>query len=185
MPIALRLPSTTADALVRLLRPTLKRYRQSNLARRLQICIGCTQISPASTKMAAPQGLLSVTLTRLGRSLRRLRRLTSKLSRILLKFGASGPRWRFVTSMFADQAFVDALTHLDRYRNYDEAIRVMQRAAAIPKNTKINYFDHVCVIVPVMVIDADRLSRPSLRKPGCSSPSNSGHSTSTSKNPSG
>lgn len=28
-------------------------------------------------------------------------------------------------------------------RNYDEAIRVMQRASAIPKNTKINYHDHV------------------------------------------
>ncbi|KAL4065364.1 hypothetical protein J3A83DRAFT_4099989 [Scleroderma citrinum] len=29
-----------------------------------------------------------------------------------------------------------------RHENYDEAIRVMQRAAAIPKNTKINYHDH-------------------------------------------
>ncbi|KZT11434.1 spliceosome complex protein [Laetiporus sulphureus 93-53] len=29
-----------------------------------------------------------------------------------------------------------------RHENYDEAIRVMQRAAAIPRNTKINYFDH-------------------------------------------
>ncbi|KAI9064287.1 protein prenylyltransferase [Trametes sanguinea] len=29
-----------------------------------------------------------------------------------------------------------------RQENYDEAIRVMQRAAAIPKNTKVNYFDH-------------------------------------------
>lgn len=29
------------------------------------------------------------------------------------------------------------------YRNYDEGIRVMQRAAAVPKNPKINYHDHV------------------------------------------
>ncbi|KAF8644139.1 hypothetical protein AX16_008666 [Volvariella volvacea WC 439] len=29
-----------------------------------------------------------------------------------------------------------------RHENYDESIRVMQRAAAIPKNTKINYHDH-------------------------------------------
>jgi pre-mRNA-splicing factor SYF1 len=29
------------------------------------------------------------------------------------------------------------------YRNYDEAIRVMQRGAAIPRNTKINYHDPV------------------------------------------
>ncbi|KAJ7632210.1 hypothetical protein FB45DRAFT_911819 [Roridomyces roridus] len=29
-----------------------------------------------------------------------------------------------------------------RHENYDEAIRVMQRATAIPKNTKINYHDH-------------------------------------------
>ncbi|KAH9934833.1 uncharacterized protein B0H18DRAFT_1082601 [Fomitopsis serialis] len=28
-----------------------------------------------------------------------------------------------------------------RHENYDEAIRVMQRAAAIPKNTKVNYHD--------------------------------------------
>ncbi|KAK2467051.1 hypothetical protein APHAL10511_001309 [Amanita phalloides] len=29
-----------------------------------------------------------------------------------------------------------------RHENYDEAVRVMQRAAAIPKNTKVNYHDH-------------------------------------------
>ncbi|KAH9484166.1 Pre-mRNA-splicing factor SYF1 [Psilocybe cubensis] len=29
-----------------------------------------------------------------------------------------------------------------RHENYDEAIRVMQRATAIPKNVKINYHDH-------------------------------------------
>ncbi|KAH7889918.1 hypothetical protein F5I97DRAFT_610868 [Phlebopus sp. FC_14] len=29
-----------------------------------------------------------------------------------------------------------------RHESYDEAIRVMQRAAAIPKNTKVNYHDH-------------------------------------------
>ncbi|KAF6765001.1 spliceosome complex protein [Ephemerocybe angulata] len=29
-----------------------------------------------------------------------------------------------------------------RHENYDEAIRVMQRATAVPKNTKINYHDH-------------------------------------------
>ncbi|TFK67922.1 protein prenylyltransferase [Pluteus cervinus] len=29
-----------------------------------------------------------------------------------------------------------------RHDNYDEAVRVMQRAAAIPKNPKINYHDH-------------------------------------------
>lgn len=30
-----------------------------------------------------------------------------------------------------------------RHENYEEAIRVMQRAAAVPKNTKISYHDHV------------------------------------------
>ncbi|KAI0256478.1 spliceosome complex protein [Lactifluus subvellereus] len=29
-----------------------------------------------------------------------------------------------------------------RHENYDDAIRVMQRATAIPKNTKVNYHDH-------------------------------------------
>lgn len=29
-----------------------------------------------------------------------------------------------------------------RHENYDEAIRVMQRAAAVPKNPKVNYHDH-------------------------------------------
>ena len=32
------------------------------------------------------------------------------------------------------------------YRNYDEAIRVMQRATAVPKNTKISYHDQVMPI---------------------------------------
>lgn len=31
----------------------------------------------------------------------------------------------------------------DTCRNYDEAIRVMQRASAVPKNPKVNYHDHV------------------------------------------
>ncbi|KAI0047958.1 spliceosome complex protein [Auriscalpium vulgare] len=35
-----------------------------------------------------------------------------------------------------------------RHDNYDDAIRVLQRAAAIPKNTKINYHDHA---LPVQV----------------------------------
>ncbi|CCM02931.1 uncharacterized protein FIBRA_05046 [Fibroporia radiculosa] len=29
-----------------------------------------------------------------------------------------------------------------RHENYDDAIRVMQRAAAVPKNTKVNYHEH-------------------------------------------
>ena len=32
-----------------------------------------------------------------------------------------------------------------RHENYEEAIRVMQRAAVIPKNPKISYHDHVCI----------------------------------------
>lgn len=36
------------------------------------------------------------------------------------------------------------------HRNYDEAIRVMQRAAAVPKNTKVNYFDHVSLLYRTM-----------------------------------
>lgn len=35
------------------------------------------------------------------------------------------------------------MNSLTSYRHYDEAIRVMQRAAVIPKNPKINYHDHV------------------------------------------
>ena len=35
-----------------------------------------------------------------------------------------------------------------RNEHYDEAIRVMQRAAAIPKNTKVNFFDHVSAPLP-------------------------------------
>lgn len=33
-----------------------------------------------------------------------------------------------------------------RHENFDEAIRVMQRAAAIPKNPKVNYHDHVSTL---------------------------------------
>ena len=31
-----------------------------------------------------------------------------------------------------------------RHENYDEAIRVMQRVAIVPKNPRINYHDQVC-----------------------------------------
>ena len=31
-------------------------------------------------------------------------------------------------------------------RNYDDSIRVMQRATAVPKNVKVNYHDHVCLL---------------------------------------
>lgn len=47
--------------------------------------------------------------------------------------------------------FLFAFADFKRYvfsRNYDEAIRVMQRAAAIPKNVKINYHDHVSISLP-------------------------------------
>lgn len=36
--------------------------------------------------------------------------------------------------MYADVHFI---------RNYDEAIRVMQRATTIPRNTKVNFYDEV------------------------------------------
>ena len=36
------------------------------------------------------------------------------------------------------------LTHL---RNYDEAIRIMQRAAFVPKDTRINYHEQVRIRV--------------------------------------
>lgn len=34
-----------------------------------------------------------------------------------------------------------------RHENYEEAIRVMQRAAVVPKNTKISYHDHVKLLL--------------------------------------
>lgn len=37
-----------------------------------------------------------------------------------------------------------------RNENYDEAIRVMQRAAVVPKNPKINYHDHVSNLTPAV-----------------------------------
>ena len=47
------------------------------------------------------------------------------------------------------------------HRNYDEAVRVMQRAAAIPKNTKINYHDHVCFpYLPAEITDRSFQSLP-------------------------
>ena len=45
---------------------------------------------------------------------------------------------------------------LKRRRNYDDAIRVMQRAAAVPKNTKVNYHDHVSFINNIHCAISDR-----------------------------
>lgn len=55
------------------------------------------------------------------------------------------------------------------FRNYDEAIRVMQRAAAIPKNIKINYHDHVRQIGTKKSIHPDNIVRHYPFKPDCSS----------------
>lgn len=69
---------------------------------------------------------------------------TSKQWRISRKCGANGLKWKSVKSMpISALGFINILISF-KNRNYDEAIRVMQRAAAIPKNTKINYHDHVC-----------------------------------------
>ncbi len=46
-------------------------------------------------------------------------------------------------------------------RNYDEAIRVMQRATSVPKNTKISYHDQVCLIdYPISSVDVFLQSLP-------------------------
>jgi pre-mRNA-splicing factor SYF1 len=51
-------------------------------------------------------------------------------------------------------------------RNYDEAIRVMQRAAAIPKNTKINYHDHVGHLVIAVLYASLTINDPVPLSPG-------------------
>jgi pre-mRNA-splicing factor SYF1 len=47
-------------------------------------------------------------------------------------------------SVFSVSYILQTISSL--FRNYEEAIRVMQRAAVIPKNPKINYHDQVCPI---------------------------------------
>lgn len=66
---------------------------------------------------------------------------------ILQRSGVSGPKWNFVMSKCGTFVSHSVLT-LTWFSNYDEAIRVMQRATAVPKNTKVNYHDHVCPSVP-------------------------------------
>lgn len=62
--------------------------------------------------------------------------------------------------------------------NYDEAIRVMQCAAAVPKNTKINYHDHVRFLFSCHVINLFPIMSPTSRsfrlKPASSSRLSSG-----------
>jgi len=56
----------------------------------------------------------------------------------------SGLRWSFVMSELLDRFPEHKANTPSPSRNDDEAIRVMQRATAIPKNTRVNYHDHVC-----------------------------------------
>ena len=69
-------------------------------------------------------------------------------------------------------------------RNYDEAIRVMQRAAFIPKNPKINYHDQAGPLFPALsqsFFTHGHISHCP-HKPGCSNLSSFGPSTSISRN---
>ena len=43
---------------------------------------------------------------------------------------------RIPRSVIANQQYVF-------FRNYDEAIRIMQRATTIPRNVKVNFYDEV------------------------------------------
>jgi len=69
-------------------------------------------------------------------------------------------------------------------RNYDDAIRVMQRATAVPKNTKVNYHDHVRFIALNIMRDLRGFCSHSRYRRGFSSRSNFGRSTSILKSPS-
>lgn len=65
----------------------------------------------------------------------------------------------------------------DWRRNYDEAIRIMQRAAYVPKNTKVNYHDPVRRVGPITPHANGCYSRYQSRR-ACSSHSSFGHSMS-------
>ena len=62
------------------------------------------------------------------------------------RYGASGLRWSCATSEWGYQNRASVLTN----RNYEEAVRLMQRATTVPKNTKIDFYNDVsdsCCIV--------------------------------------
>lgn len=46
-------------------------------------------------------------------------------------------------------------------RNYEEAIRLMQRATTVPKNTKINYYDDVSRLSSLHNPSNARIEHPS------------------------
>jgi len=64
--------------------------------------------------------------------------------------GVNGRKWSYVKSenLALCGRRGSALTRFAG-RNYDEAIRVMQRATALPKNTKTSYHDQVRTLVVV------------------------------------
>ena len=122
-----------------------RRLQPSTHGRPLRTSIGYMSTLRSSTKRAGPLERRNATSIVLGKSLTRRPKSTSRLSMSLPRCGASGRRWRFVKSE-STLRYELASTNFHS-RNYDEAIRVMQRAAVVPKNTKINYFDHVRLVL--------------------------------------
>ena len=103
--------------------------------------------------------------------------------RTSLRSGVSGPKWKYAMSELLSHWCIETLSR--RCRNYDDAIRVMQRAAAVPKNTKVNYHDHVRFIATFIAQFLTGVCSPSRCRHDSLSRSNCGRSTSISKSPSG
>jgi pre-mRNA-splicing factor SYF1 len=70
-------------------------------------------------------------------------KLVEDLAEVWCEWAEMEIRQGFVMMDYSRALFFIKLIFFWWARNYDEAIRVMQRATAIPKNVKVNYHDHV------------------------------------------
>lgn len=126
-------------------RPTPSRLRRSRRAAPSVLTTSSGSTLPSSTNKVASPAKPRRTSSRRAKCLRRRRTCRSAASTSSQKSGASGPRWKSGTSAFGSRLACFARTSLTvGDRNYDEAIKVMQRASAIPNKWKsISFHDEV------------------------------------------
>lgn len=145
--------------------------RLSSQKEQPQISTACASNLLNSTKREAALSKPRKTLIALGRSSNDLLKSTSELLRISQKSGVNGRRWSCdMSKWIVNHSYQWVSTKFVR-SNYDEAIRVMQRAAVIPKNPKVDYHDHVREFdLDAFIIDSTGSScSRSLYKLDCSS----------------
>ena len=119
---------------------TRKQRRRSLLEKLPRIITPSGFISPNSTRWEGRREKRRRIYRARERSLRKLLQCRTRRSMSSLRFGVNGLRWKCGTSE-SPSLFLTISGLTFRNRNYDDAIKVMQRATAVPKKVNVGFHD--------------------------------------------